>query len=395
MTKNDMRCKVAVVGYAQSKVMRRSPLPLGALALDTCARAIEDAGLRKGQVDGVTSGSLLPAFGVHGEVDGVDIVTASWISQHLGLDARWCAGFQGLGQITGSVILAINAIASGAADYVLVHRALSNPPGRYHENPTTLAAADAQWTMPFGYWGPPAMAALYYNEYMQRFGATREEMATLVVQLRKNVQRLPSAHWYGKPLTTEDYMNARMLAEPMSILDCDIPLDAVSAFVLTSAERAKDLRHRPVYVVGHAQATPSRPSFFRSFDEVSAGGKQLANALWKNTGLSHADIDVPQLYDGFTPLVYSWLECLGFCPEGEAHRFIQGGTIDVDGAFPLISGGGSTGNGRLHGAAQMAECYMQLSQRAGERQLRNSNVGIACHSFPNIGGAVVYSAEPL
>lgn len=389
------RFKVAIAGCAISKLERRSPYSLGALALDTAARAIADAGLRKDQIDGFTTGALLPAYGAHTNIDGQDIVSATWLSEHLGVNPRWVCGFQGGGQITGSVILAVNAIASGAADYVVVHRALHNPAGRYHEMPMTKAADAAQWIAPYGFWGPPVAIALPYQEYMQRYGATREDMATLLVQIRSNAARIPWAHWANKPITRDDYLNSRILADPICIHDCDIPVDGVAAFVLTSAERAKDLPNKPVYVAGYAQGLPSRFDEYRTLDDMMEFGIGLGQRLWQETGLGPKDIDVPQLYDGFAPLVYLWLECLGYCPVGEAHRFIQSGKIDVDGDFPLLSGGGSLGNGRLHGVPHMLESYLQLAKRAGNRQLKKSSTAIACHSYPNIGGAVVYSDQFL
>ena len=101
------------------------------------------------------------------------------------------------------------------------------------------------------------------------------------------------------------------------------------------------------------------------------------------------------MYDGFSPFVWLWLEVLGFCPPGEAHRFVESGGIDSDrpGAIPALSGGGALGNGRMHGIPQMLECYLQLARRAGERQRDHATIGLACHSSPHFGGAVVYSAE--
>jgi acetyl-CoA acetyltransferase len=101
------------------------------------------------------------------------------------------------------------------------------------------------------------------------------------------------------------------------------------------------------------------------------------------------------VYDGFSPFVYFWLELLGFCPVGQAHEFVQDGGIDSDapGGLPALSGGGALGNGRMHGIPQMLECYLQLSGRAGDRQRDQATVGLACHSSPHFGGAVVYSAE--
>jgi acetyl-CoA acetyltransferase len=379
-----------------SPVERRSPKVLGALAMEAALAAIADAGLDKEDIDGFTTGAVLPSAGGHAAVDGVSVVTANWMAEHLGIRPRWSSGFQGYGQLPGSVMLAANAIAAGSADYVLVHRALSNPAGRYHENPMVEAGGNAQWTAPFGLWGPPAQIALPYNEYMQRYGATHEEMATVVVELRKNGSRIPWSYWHDRPLTVDDYMDARMIADPICILDCDIPIDGVAAFVLTSGERARDLPHRPVYVSGYGQGSPVTRSIGTvwTLDEMMEGGRVAAARLWESSGLTCDDIDLPQLYDGFSPLVYLWLEVLGFCPTGTAHQFVQNGGIATGTGLPIASGGGALGNGRLHGVPQMLECYLQLSRRAGDRQLPGIEVGLACHSSPHFGGAVIYTAEP-
>lgn len=390
-------CEVAVVGFAHSPIRRYTEVPLGALTVATCLEAIADAGLRRDQIDGFTTGALFPSSGGRAIVDGTHVVTSDWLVEHLKVQPRWLCGFQGVGQLPGSVILAANAIATGAADYVLVHRAMYNPPGRYHENPMTHADGAAQWVAPQGYWGPPVQAARAYTEYMQRYGATREDMAAVVVEARRNGARIPWSYWHEKPVSADDYLSARMIAEPISILDCDIPVSGVGAFVLTSAERARDLPHRPVYVAGYAQGRWRAPNSIDhwTLDDMEEGGRRVAEILWENTGLGPDDIDVPQVYDGFSPLVYLWLEALGYCPRGEAHRFVRDGGIATAGGLPALSGGGALGNGRMHGVPQMLECYLQLAGRAGGRQLDRAELALACQAAPNFGGVVVYSAARL
>ena len=124
-------------------------------------------------------------------------------------------------------------------------------------------------------------------------------------------------------------------------------------------------------------------------------GFETARRLWEQSGIGPADVDLPQVYDGFSPFVYFWLEVLGLCPEGQAHEFVQDGGIDSDapGGLPALSGGGALGNGRMHGIPQMLECYLQLSGRAGDRQRHGATVGVACHSSPHFGGAVVYRRQ--
>ena len=188
-----------------------------------------------------------------------------------------------------------------------------------------------------------------------------------------------------------------MVNDPICKFDCDIPVDGVAAFVFTSAERARDLPHRPVYVAGYATGAPVRHRLplHWPLDDIMEVGEETARRLWERSGLGPADVDLPQVYDGFSPFVYLWMESLSLCPVGEAHRVVIEGGIDSDreGALPVLCGGGALGNGRMHGVPQMLECYLQLAGRAGERQRANVSIGVACHSSPHYGGAVAYSAE--
>ncbi|MCL0102019.1 thiolase family protein [Dehalococcoidia bacterium] len=388
------REKVAIVGFAQSEVTRRASVPLGALTMDTVARAINDAGLNLAQIDGLSTGPLMPAFGEHSNVEGIDYVTCRYVAEYMGIRPRWFNNFSGIGQLSSSVVMAVNALAAGACDYVVLHRALHNPTGRYHGAPNmTRAAGSGQWTAPYGYGGPPVMMAMLYSEYMERYGATREDMATMIVHLRDSVRDYADAYWSGQVLTKEDYLDARMIADPISILDCDLPVEVAAAFVLTTADRARDLKNKPVYVAGFVQGQPDYRQGFRTLDDLMNDGKKVGAELWRHSGLGPNDIDVPQIYDGFSALTYLWLEALGYCQVGQAHQFIQGDAISLDGEFPLLSGGGSLGNGRLHGIAQMRECYLQLSQRAGRRQLPKAETAFACHGFPDMGGVIAYTAS--
>ncbi|MBV8788520.1 MAG: thiolase family protein [Mycobacterium sp.] len=390
------RNKVAIAGYAHSQICRRADRPLGALAVDTARAAIADAGLRLDQIDGFVSSSLLPSAGGQGAQDGISTVSSAWLAQNLGATPHYVAGFDGIGQITGSVAIAVNAVASGAADYVLLHRALHNPAGRYHANPMHEARGPMQWTAPQGFFGPLAMIALPYNEYLQRYGAKRESMAAVVVEARKNGARIPWSYWRDRPLDSDEYVEAPMLFDPVCRYDCDIPVDGVAVFVLTSAERARDLPHPPVYIAGYASGMPARQRLplHWPLDDIIEGGALTVRRLWEHTGITAADVDLPQLYDGFSRFVWFWLEVLGLCPPGEAHRFVEAGGIDSDrGGIPALSGGGALGNGRMHGIPQMLECYLQLARRAGDRQRDNVTIGLACHSSPHFGGAVAYSAQ--
>jgi acetyl-CoA acetyltransferase len=390
------RNRVAIAGYAHSDVVKHADQALGALTIETARRAIADAGLVPEQIDGFTSSALLPTSGDHQVIDGVSTVSSSWLAAQLGINPRYAVGFQGTGQLPGAVALAVNAIASGAADHVLVHRALHNPVGSYHGNPMQEVAGPMQWTVPQGFFGPLAMIGLTYNEYLQRYGASPDAMAAVLVEARKNGARIPWSVWHDRPLTAADYLESPVVVEPIRRLDCDMPVDGAVAFVLTSADRARELPNRPVYISGYASGSPTRNRLplHWPLDDLYETGSETARRLWEAAGVGPDEVDLPQLYDGFSPFIYFWLEVLGLCPVGEAHRFVQDGGIDSDlpSGLPVLSGGGALGNGRMHGVPQMLECYLQLAGRAGARQRTDATIGLACHSSPHLGGAVVYSS---
>jgi acetyl-CoA acetyltransferase len=394
MSRFTARNQVAIVGYAHSQIVRRSPLSLGALTAKTAREAIADAGLKVADIDGFVTTPMFPTLGTHVAEDGVSLVSALWLAQHLGVVPRYMESPQG--QLPGSVGLAVNAIVAGAADYVVVHRALHNPGGSYHQSTNLEARGRDQWGMPQGHFGPIAAIAMTYNEYVQRYGVPDDALAAVVMESRKNGARLPWSYWHGKPLAAADYLAAPFIDDPIRMYDCDIPVDGVAAFVLTSAERARDLPNRPVYVAGYAEVAPKRqrqPSYW-PYDEMMELGEVCVRRLCERAAVDRAEIDDLQAYDGFAPLVYFWMELAGLCPPGEAHRLVAEGGIDSDrpGAKPVLASGGALGNGRMHGAPQMLECYLQLARRAGERQ-RDVALAMACQGVPHLGGAVLYSAE--
>jgi acetyl-CoA acetyltransferase len=391
------RNRVAIAGYAHSPIVRSSGRPLGSVAVEIAREAVADAGLRVEDIDGFAASSLVPTAGDHATVDGVTTVTPGWLAAQLGARPTYVAGFQGYGQLPGSVALAVNALVSGAADHVLVYRALSNPSGSYHGAVRSEARGDSQWTMPQGWFGPLPMIGMAANEYLQRYGAKREDLAAIVVEARKNGAQVPWSVWHDRPLSVEEYLGAPLVSDPVCRFDCDMPVDGVAAFVLTTSERARDLPNSPVYVAGYASGQPHkhRLALHWPLEDIYEVGTTMAQELWSRAGLGPGDVDLPQLYDGFSPFIWFWLEVLGYCGIGEAHELVADGGIDssVAGALPVLSGGGALGNGRMHGVPQMLECYLQLSGRAGERQRLDATVGVACHSSPHYGGAVVYSAE--
>lgn len=342
--------KTAIVGIGSTPMARRAEQSLGGYATDAALAAIADAGLQRSDIDGYVGCPGAPnAAAMH--ADGIDEVSAGFMVGALGVkNPRWVLDIHGLP--TGAVAVAAQAVASGQCNYALVVRAMYNPTGvRYEQVTAAAAAGPAQFVLPYGLAGAGGRHAHWLQWYMHTYGATREELFTVVKTDREHAQLNPIAFWRGKPITIEDYLNARWIYEPMCLFDCDIPVTAAGALVITTAERARDLPHRPAYISGVATST------------------QPQDALFEAAGVSREAVDMAQIYDGFSHFVWYWLEQMGFCPTGEAHSFTQGGRISRGGALPLNTFGGSLGEGRLHGFGHVREAALQIMGRAGERQV--------------------------
>ena len=391
-----IRNQVAIVGVGYSDLAPHADKSLGALAIDACRTAISDAGLSVDDIDGISNYPNASRIG-GGEQDGIDIVSVKYIAQALALkQLSWSCSIT-TGTIVASLVHAVNAVASGACDTVLVWRGMFSPPGKFGSFRSTHVSGDAQFSAPYGFASNVMIFAFAYARYMAVYGATREHMATYVVNARINASINPQAVFHGKPITRQDYLNARMIADPLSLLDCDRPVDGCGALVVTTAERARHLPHRPAYVVG---GTAGGFKFSHSpvldLESCMESAQVVARALWKNVpGLAASDMDFANIYDGFSFFIYPWLEAFGFCNEGEAFEYIQDGRIARDGAMPLNPSGGAIGMGRLHGSPQFIEAVLQLQGRAGARQLKKADVTLANSGSPLGTGAVVLSNEAI
>jgi acetyl-CoA acetyltransferase len=217
--------------------------------------------------------------------------------------------------------------------------------------------------------------------YMHEFGATREQLAWIPVVQRAHAAKNPDAV-YREPLSVADYLAARMISTPICLYDCDVPADGSTAFVISAAETARDLR-APVRIESMAGVIDGRPSW-EQWQDMTRVGYATAAAMWARTSLRPADVDVAQLYDGFTIEVVWWLEALGFCERGGAAAFVEGGTrISLAGELPLNTWGGQLSGGRLHAAfGHTAEAVRQLRGEAGERQVVGAEVAVVS----NVGG---------
>jgi acetyl-CoA acetyltransferase len=215
---------------------------------------------------------------------------------------------------------------------------------------------------------------------MAEYGWGEEAFGYQMVAQRRWAQLNPRA-FHRDPLSIDDYMESRYVSEPLRLLDCDYPIDASGCVIFTTEERARDLAHRPVFVESGAFGTASRSSFELQEDMTRTSPHAAAARLWSRTSLTAADVDVAGLYDGFSPIVMTWLEALGLCGRGEAADFVREGNTAPGGRLPLNSDGGMVNVGRIHGVNHVAEVVHQLRGTAGPSQQTDVHVGVAGNSF--------------
>jgi acetyl-CoA acetyltransferase len=388
------RCKVAVSGVGFSKATRTAEIPLAAHALQAVKAAVEDSGLRLSEIDGLATYPELPATG-HAEVDGISIVSVNCMMAMLKLPNLTWHMQTGSVNIGGAVQTATNALLAGMCKYAVVWRAMHNPKGTYQNLPGAYAQGALQFTGPYGFGGPGQGMAVAYTRYLEKNNQSRDKMVTLAVTQRKHGLKNPHSY-FKEPLTPEDYFNSRMVAHPFCLYDCDIPVQGAVAIVLTTADRARDLRPRPAYLAGYGQRLHFEVAGrIGSLAPYMEGGQSSSRLTWERSGFSPKDVDVAQIYDGFSASVMYGLESYGFCKEGEGLDFIQDGRIELDGELPLNTFGGSLSTGRIHGLWHIIEGVLQASGRAGERQVKDVNVSFVGASAPIVQGTTfIFVKEP-
>src|ERR1700704_5723502 len=388
------RCKVAVSGVGFSRVTRSAEIPLAAHALEAVKGAVEDSGLDLSAIDGLATYAELPATG-HAIVDGITIVSVNCMMAMLKLpNLAWHVQVETV-NIGGAVQQAANALLAGVCKYAVVWRAMHNPKGTYQNLPGTYAQGALQFTAPYGFGGPGQHMAVAYTRYLEKNNQSRDKMVTLAITQRKHGLKNPHSY-FKEPLTAEDYFNSRMVAHPFCLYDCDIPVQGAVAIVLTAADRARDLKPTPAYLAGYGQRLHFEVAGrIGSLAPYMEGGRSSAQLTWERSGFTPKDVDVAQIYDGFSASVIYGLESYGFCKEGEALDFIQDGRMELDGESPLNTFGGSLSTGRIHGLRHIIEGVLQASGRARERQVKDVNVSFVGASAPIVTGTTfIFVKEP-
>jgi len=372
------------------------------LTLDACLAAIGDAGLTVKDIDGL---STYPGGG-GGTPTGFSGAGAIQVHEALRLELDWYdSGIETAGQL-GSVIKACLAVGAGLANHVLCFRSVwegsaQGKKGRAGimpgggEKSSFRASGFMEWNLPFSVPSAAVWIALFAQRHFHVYGTTREQLAQIALNGRKNAALNPNAI-YSDPMSMDDYMAARMISTPFCLFDCDVPCDGATAFIISRIDRGKDLRHTPVRVEAVGTALRGRPSWDQ-FDDLSTMATRDAGAhLWKRTDLKPSDVDFAELYDGFSFLTLSWLEALNLVPVGESGPFVEGGKrIARDGELPINTHGGQLSAGRLHGYGFLHEAVVQLRGDAGPRQIpkENPQVAIAAAGGGNTCGCMLLTRE--
>ena len=378
VTSEKFEDRVAITGIGMSEIGRRLMRPPIALTVEACKAAVADAGLTMDDIDGLSTypGGMIGA-GVGGITEGGIPV----LEEALRIRPTWHNGtIETSGQL-GSVITAMLAVASGLCRHVLCFRTVWEATNVEMMRNGVLPppsggriSGDMQWRIPFGGTSAAMWIAMYASQYFARFGASREMLGWIAINSRANAARNPAAI-YQQPMSMDDYLSARTISSPFGLYDCDVPCDGAVAFVISARDAAADMRSQPVFV----EAVGSQITERQSWDQGTL--THLPNVfgpaahLWSRTSLRPQDVDVAELYDGFTFNAVSWLEALGFCGIGEAKEFVDGGRrIALDGELPLNTHGGQLSGGRTHGYGFLHEAVVQLRGEAGDRQVPGARV---------------------
>jgi acetyl-CoA acetyltransferase len=371
----DLRGAVAIAGVAESDELGRLPHKSAPqLHMEATANALADAGLKKNDIDAVfTSGRNM----------------ANDLPEYLGVRPRFVGGTQVGGcSFILHVEHAMAAIHAGLCEVALIthgesgYSRIGMPAPRWGDD-----SVNSQFELPYGVAGPATGYGLLATRHMHEYGTTSAQLAEVAVATRQWAALNPKA-FVRDPITVDDVLNSRLIAWPFHLLDCCLVTDAGGAVIVTSAERARDLPKKPVYVLGTGECVThqmvSQMPSFTGWDAAQVSGERA----FRMAGVRYADIDVAQFYDAFTIVPILALEALGFCKPGEGGAFVSGQRTAPGGDFPMNTNGGglSYTHTGMYGIFTIIEAVRQLRGECGPRQVPGATVGI-CHGTGGIWSA--------
>lgn len=357
MSTRSIRDQVAIVGIGETPYYKRGGAPVAEfrLACDAIRAAAADAGLAVSDIDGFASYS-------NDRNEGARMAAALGLRDLKFSNMVWGGGGGGG---SAAIANAAAAIHAGYADHVVVFRALAQGQfgrfGQAGKSPSVSGPAALQ--MPYGFGAPAHWIALRTRRFMHEHGITRDPLAAIALAAYHHAQRNPRAVMYGRPLTRELYEESRWICEPFHLYDCCQENDGAAAVILTSAERAKDFRQKPAYVMAAAQGSDHRGGAFveSSPDYASANFKNVAARLWAQAGIGPRDVDVAQVYENFTGAVMVSIVEHGFCKPSEVMEFCTFENLTwPNGKLPINTSGGNLAECYMHGLGLIIEAVRQI-----------------------------------
>lgn len=363
-----LREKGAITGIGETAYGRGSDKSVFALQMQASLAAIADAGLRPTDIDGIVTYMLSP-------VVAEDFVTNFGIP-----DLRFSATTpMGGASCVAAVQCAIAAICAGICNHVLLPVGrLGWSGGRIGTRVTQMPQfrVVGEFEMPVGAIAPAQLYAPMARRHMELYGTTSRQLAEIAVTTRRHAALNGNATMTA-PITIDDHQNSRMIADPLRLLDCSLESDGAAAVVVSGGERARDMRQRPVYVMGIAEGHPDSPSVISQRPDLTTLG--LAKAAPRGfamAGVGPQDIDVAEIYDCFTYIVLCQLEDLGFCKKGEGGAFVADGGLGLGGRLPVNTHGGLLSQSHMIGMNHIVELVRQLRGEAGRAQVPGAEIGL-------------------
>ncbi len=390
-----------ISGIGQSAVGRRLFRSGLDLTIDAALDAIADAGLTTDDIDGLATypGSypMPPGFSGPGTPDVQDALRLR-LNWHRG-------GIEGAAQLS-ALVDAVLAVSAGLARHVLVYRTVTESSaqaagregiglsGGGGGGGVPKMGGSLQWSIPFRAYSAANWLAMNCRRHMHEFGTTTEQLAQISINGRRNAGLNPKAV-YRDPMTLDDYLAARMITTPFRLYDCDAPVDGSTAVIVSAPEHASAVDHPVARVESVGTALRGRPSWDQFDDMTTMAARDAGAMLWERTTLTPADVDVAELYDGFSFLTMVWLEALGFCGRGESGPYVEDGTsLALDGPLPVNTHGGQLSAGRLHGYGFVHEAVLQLRGEAGARQVAGRpEVAAVANGGGPVAGALLLVRE--
>ena len=379
-----LKDKYAIAGIGYTEFSKNSGVTVGELATRACLKAIQDAGLTPEDVDGIVS------YNFNDSIPGMQVATALGM-KNPGYVVDFLSGGNAANLIT---LTATAAIESGLAKNVLCFRAMNGRSGFRLGGARELNVRGiTQFTAPFGWITYPQAMAMWCRRHMIKYGTTKEQLGSIAVTSRENAM-LNERAMQRAPLTMNDYMNAKPIVSPLALYDICLESDGACAVLITSAERAKDMKQKPVYIMGGAYGGGNDQGddlfdAIRWDDHSNNYAKFIADDLWRSAGVGPRDIDVAEIYDCFTYSVVMQLEGFGFCKEGEGGPFAASGAIRRDGSLPTNTHGGLLSEAYIHGFNHVIEAVEQLRGVSGARQIKDAEIALTTAGAMTCGSAMV------